>query len=71
MVAKGVEVQGFAVGDRVMAMAGNAYAERATVDYRLAIPVPTTFTWHQAAATPITFVTAYDALVNAAALKPG
>lgn len=71
VVAKGVEVQGFAVGDRVMAMAGNAYAERATVDYRLAIPVPTTFTWHQAAATPITFVTAYDALVNAAALKQG
>jgi NADPH:quinone reductase len=71
VIAMGADARGFAVGDRVMAMAGNAYAEKALVDYRLAIPVPATFDWQQAAATPITFVTAYDALMSAAELKPG
>lgn len=71
VVAVGSDVKGFAAGDRVMAMAGGAYAERALIDYRLAIPVPQSFDWRQAAATPITFVTAFDALTNAAQLKNG
>jgi NADPH2:quinone reductase len=70
VISTGPNVRGFAIGDRVMAMAGNAYAEKALVDYRLAIPVPTAFNWKQAAATPVTFVTAYDALANAAELQP-
>jgi NADPH:quinone reductase-like Zn-dependent oxidoreductase len=64
-------VKGFSLGDRVMAMSGGAYAEQAIVDYRLAIPVPASFDWLQAAATPITFVTAYDALMSAAQFKAG
>jgi putative PIG3 family NAD(P)H quinone oxidoreductase len=71
VLAVGDDVRGFAPGDRVMAMAGGAYAERALIDYRLAIPVPKSFDWQQAAATPITFVTAFDALVNAAELTKG
>lgn len=71
VLAVGADVKGFAVGDRVMAMAGGAYAEQALIDYRLAIPVPSSFNWQQAAATPITFVTAFDALLNAAQLTAG
>src|ERR1041384_1133696 len=40
VAALGADVTGFAVGDRVMAMAGGAYAEQAVIDHRLAIRVP-------------------------------
>lgn len=69
VIAVGKSVSNFASGDRVMAMAGSAYAEQAVVDARLAIPVPRSFDWHQAAATPISFITAYDALTAAADFK--
>lgn len=71
VAAVGPDVRGFAVGDRVMAMAGGAYAEYAVIDHRLAILVPKAMDWRDAAATPITFVTAHDALTNCAALKAG
>jgi len=71
VAALGADVTGFAVGDRVMAMAGGAYAEQAVIDYRLAIRVPPAMSWEEAAATPITFVTAHDALMNAASFKAG
>jgi NADPH2:quinone reductase len=71
VVAIGAKVTGVAVGDRIMAMASGAYAEQATIDYRLAMKVPASMSWEQAAATPITFVTAHDALVSTAELKHG
>jgi NADPH2:quinone reductase len=71
VIAIGARVSGFVPGDHIMAMAGGAYAERAVVDHRLAIPVPSSMNWQQAAATPITFVTGYDALASAAEFKPG
>ena len=40
VIALGERATGFAVGDRVMAMTGRAWAERVAVDHRLAIPVP-------------------------------
>ena len=69
--AWGEEVTGFAVGDRVMAMTGRAWAERATVDYRLAVPVPGWFSWSDAAATPVSYITAHDCVAAAARLVPG
>jgi NADPH:quinone reductase len=71
VVLVGDEVDGVAVGDRVMAMTGRAWAERVAVDHRLVVPVPSTFDWRQAAATPISFITAHDALSAAAGLVPG
>lgn len=71
VTALGHDVRCFSVGDRVMAMVGGAWAERVQVDYRLALPVPDSFTWAQAAATPISFITAHDALASAARLVPG
>lgn len=71
VIGMGKRVVGFSIGDRVMAMAGGANAERATVDYRVTLPVPRSFTWEQAAATPITFLTAHNAVMDAAELKRG
>jgi len=71
VAAVGEAVEGFTVGDRVMAMAGRAWAEQVAVDHRLAVPVPRSFGWAEAGATPISFITAHDALVSAAGLEPG
>ncbi len=71
IIALGQNVTGFVIGDRVMAMAGRAWADRVTVDYRLAIRVPESFSWVEAAATPVSYVTAHDCLVSAAHLEPG
>lgn len=71
VVAVGSDVPGIAVGDRVMAMTGGAWAETVALDHRLAIPVPDGLDWHQAAATPISFLTAFDALSRAGRLVRG
>ena len=54
-----------------MAMTGGAWAQLAKVHQSLAMPVPACLSWAQAAATPISFVTAHDALASAARLAPG
>ena len=71
VVAVGAQVSGVALGDRVMAMTGGSWAEQVAFDHRLAVPVPDSFDWHQAAATPISFITAHDALSGAAHLVRG
>ncbi|MCW2709558.1 MAG: Alcohol dehydrogenase zinc-binding domain protein [Frankiales bacterium] len=71
VVARGADVHDLVVGDRVMAMSGGAWAELAAFDHRLSVRVPADFTWHQAAATPISFITAHDALSRAAGFRQG
>lgn len=71
VIATGSNVSSFAVGDRVMAMSGGSWAEKVSIDHRLALSVPESFDWASAAATPISFITAHDALVSTAALRPG
>jgi len=71
VIALGERVTGFAVGDRVMAMTGRAWAERVPVDHRLVVPVPAGFGWRDAAATPVSYITAHDCVTAAARLKPG
>lgn len=71
VVGLGADVKDFVVGDRVMAMAGNAFAEQASVDYRLSVRVPPSMTWEAAAATPVAFITAHNALIAAGALQAG
>lgn len=71
VTAIGTAVSGFAPGDRVMAMTGASWAQQVRLDHRLAIPVPSGMTWREAAAVPVSFVTAHDALVSAAGLRPG
>jgi NADPH2:quinone reductase len=71
VIATGAEVTGFAAGDRVMAMTGRAWAERVAVDHRLTVPVPAGFGWPDAAATPVSYITAHDCVVSAAQVQPG
>lgn len=71
VAAVGPEVTGVAVGDRVMAMGGGAWAELAVVDHRLVTPVPQRLGWTEAAASAISYLTAYDALTAAGRLEAG
>jgi NADPH2:quinone reductase len=71
VIAVGSEASGFKIGDRVMAMAGSAFAEQAAIDHRFAIRVPASMSWENAAATPISFITAHNALVTAGRFAKG
>lgn len=68
----GSAVQGVRIGDRVMGVVGGgAYAELARIDYRMALPVPESLDYVQAAAIPEVFVTAHEALLHLARLQSG
>ena len=70
--AMGAQVQGFAVGDRVMGIVGGgAYAELSRIDYRMAMPVPEGLGLVEAGAIPEVFVTAHEALFHLARLQAG
>ena len=69
--ALGTGVQGYSRGERVMARARGCFAEYVLVDPALATPVPARLSWEEAAATPISYVTAWEALVQYGRLKPG
>ncbi|MGH3634528.1 MAG: zinc-binding dehydrogenase [Mycobacterium sp.] len=71
VTALGAEVTGITVGDRVMGICAGAYAQAAVMDARVALPVPDSLSWEQAAALPVALMTELDALVNAAALVTG
>jgi NADPH:quinone reductase len=71
IAAVGAEVSGWKIGDRVMAMAGGTYAEYCKVDHRLLLRVPAALGWEAAAATPVAFMTAHDALASNGELQRG
>jgi NADPH:quinone reductase len=64
VIAVGSEVKRFMVGDKVMGMTSGAYAQVATIDYRLAMPIPSSFSYDQAAAVSTVYPTAHNALVT-------
>jgi len=70
IVTLGEGVKGWKPGDRVMAR-GPGYAEYAAVSARALMQIPDGMSWAEAAAIPNVFVTAHDAIVSNAALKPG
>jgi NADPH:quinone reductase-like Zn-dependent oxidoreductase len=65
IVAAGPGVDGVAVGDAVMTMCWGGYAEYVAVDHRLVLPKPPGLSWTEAAATPVAFITAHNALDDA------
>jgi NADPH:quinone reductase-like Zn-dependent oxidoreductase len=71
----GPEVTGFQPGDRVYAMIpmgqGGAYAEAVTLDEKLVVMAPASLDFPQIAATPLTALTALQALRDKAELQPG
>lgn len=58
-------------GERVMGRLPGAFAEYGLMDKQDAIPVPSTLSWEEAAAVPITFLVVYDMLVQQGNLKAG
>ena len=59
-------------GDRVFGLvAGGAHAEYLVTHERTLARIPGELSWTDAAAVPEAFVTAYDAMVDQAAVKPG
>ncbi len=72
VAAVGVDVVGWAVGDRVMGIeAGGCYADKVVTHARQALPVPSTVASADAAAIPEVFLTAWDALVVQGGLTSG
>ncbi len=69
--AVGEGVKEFRHGARVMARARGCFAEYVLVDPALATPVPEHLSWEQAAAIPISYVTAWEALIQFGRLKAG
>src|SRR3954453_21550674 len=60
------------VGDRVFGIVGGgAQAEYVVTHERLAVPIPARLSFEEAAAVPEVFLTAHDALLTQAGLRPG
>src|SRR5881628_1078693 len=58
-------------GMRVMGRLPGAFAEYGVMDEQDAIPIPSTLSFEEAAAVPITFLVVYDMLVQQGNLKSG
>ncbi|WP_262391855.1 SDR family NAD(P)-dependent oxidoreductase [Nocardiopsis sp. CNR-923] len=67
----GAEVTRLTPGDRVTGMFDGACGPIALADGRKLVRIPEEWTFEQAAAVPVAFLTAYHALVDLAALRPG
>ena len=69
--AVGEGVKGFKPGDRVMGRARGCWSEFAIIEEAQALQVPEYMSWEQAAATPLTLLTAYEGVVSYGKLKAG
>ena len=66
----GAEVEGLAIGDRVMGLLAGGFGPVALSDRRLLTRIPEAWSFGQAASVPTAFLTAYHAFADLAALKP-
>ncbi|MGY5123584.1 SDR family NAD(P)-dependent oxidoreductase [Streptomyces nigrescens] len=71
IVEVGSGVTGLAPGDRVMGTFTEAFGPLAVADHRAIVRIPDGWSFAEAAATPIVFLTAYYALVDLAGVQPG
>jgi NADPH:quinone reductase-like Zn-dependent oxidoreductase len=71
VVAVGEGVEEFSIGDRVMGICSGAFAPLAVINAAMVMRVPDQLEWTEAAAVPVVFSTAHDALVRAARLTAG
>ena len=71
VVELGAEVQGFRVGDRVVASGAGSYAEYAAAPAERTFHLPETCSFDEAGALPTAGLTAYQMLVNRARVRPG
>jgi NADPH:quinone reductase-like Zn-dependent oxidoreductase len=71
VVAVGEGIEEFSIGDRVMGICSGAFAPLTVLNAALAMRVPDRLEWTEAAAVPVVFSTAHDALVTAGRLTAG
>ncbi|MER7576727.1 SDR family NAD(P)-dependent oxidoreductase [Streptomyces sp. NPDC126514] len=71
VVEIGKGVTHLAPGDRVMGVVPHAFAPLVVADARLVVPIPAGWSFEQAAAVPVVFLTAYYGLVDLGGLKRG
>jgi acyl transferase domain-containing protein/NADPH:quinone reductase-like Zn-dependent oxidoreductase/acyl carrier protein len=71
VVEVGSGVDDLAPGDRVMGMFNSAFASQALTDRRYVVSIPQGWSFAQAAAMPVAFLTAYYGLVDLARVKAG
>jgi NADPH2:quinone reductase len=69
--AVGPGVTGITPGDEVMGRARGAFADYAVMDDHQVLKKPSRLSWEEAAATPLSFTTAYEAVVQFGKLKAG
>ncbi|MGE5526090.1 MAG: quinone oxidoreductase family protein [Rhodospirillaceae bacterium] len=69
--ALGEGVKHLAVGDRVMVRAKGAFAEYAVTDATLVTPMPASMSFEHAAAIPVAYITAYEAVMQLGRLRGG
>ena len=69
--AVGEGVTEFSKGDRVMGRCRGAWAEYAIMEVAQAMKMPAHLSWEQAAAAPLSFITAYEMVVQYGRLKAG
>nr|WP_276525456.1 type I polyketide synthase [Streptomyces rapamycinicus] len=67
----GPDVSGLAPGDRVMGLFSGAFGPVAVTDHRLLARLPEGWSFADAAATPVVFLTAMYGLMDLAGLRPG
>ncbi|WP_375155388.1 type I polyketide synthase [Streptomyces aureoverticillatus] len=67
----GADVQQLAPGDRVFGLAAGCLGPVAVVDHRMIARIPRDWSFPQAASVPVTFLTAYEGLVDLADVRPG
>ena len=67
----GPEIEGLAVGDRVMGLIGDAFGPVAVGDERCLARIPDDWAFARAASVPLVFLTAFYGLVDLAGLRPG
>lgn len=69
--AVGPKAAGWSVGDAVMTLCSNGYSEYVTVEANRLLAKPEKLSFHQAAAVPCQYLTAYHALVTLGRLQAG
>jgi NADPH:quinone reductase-like Zn-dependent oxidoreductase len=71
IAAVGDGVNAWQPGDRVMGRAVGSYAQSVVAHQRSLMRIPAAMSWAEAASIPNVYVTAHDALVTNAAVRPG
>jgi len=71
VVRVGADVEGFQVGDAVVAIAPASFSDFVAVDARLVAPKPQTLSFAAAATLPVVYLTAYHTLCELGSLKSG